>query len=166
MWIDGIINGYRITNLTAVIKLTYTMEIKTTPEKVWYWLGTPERAMVWQTNVSKTEILQETPDMIGTTFRETIEENGSSVEMQGVVTDYRENQSLAMHLSGKYNVVDVEWRIEDKGEYTRLTMYSNIRFRSFIKILSILMRPIFKRNIAEQLQGEFARLKELCERDN
>ena len=121
--------------------------------------------MVWQTNVSKTEILQETPDMIGTTFRETIEENGRGVEMRGVVTDYRENQSLAMHLSGKYNVVDVEWRIEERGERTRLTLNSNIRFKSFIRVLSILMRPAFKKKITTQLQGEFARLKELCERD-
>ena len=122
--------------------------------------------MVWQTNVSKTEILQETPNMIGTTFRETIEENGRGVEMSGIVTDYRENQSLAMHLSGKYNVVDVEWRIEEIGEHTRLTVYSNIRFRSFIKILSILMRPVFKKRITAQLQIEFAKLKELCECDN
>ena len=97
---------------------------------------------------------------------ETIEENRSGVEMQGVVTDYRENQSLAMHLSGKYSVVDVEWRIEEIGEHTRLTVYSNISFRSIIKILSISMRPSFKRKITKQLQEEFARLKELCERDN
>ncbi|MFC1894206.1 SRPBCC family protein [Chloroflexota bacterium] len=148
------------------MKITYAMEIKTTPEKVWYWLGTPERAMVWQTNVSKTEIIKATPNWIGTTFRETIEENGSGTEMEGVVTDYRENQALAMHLSGKYNVVDVEWSIEKKGEHTRLTVYSNIRFRSFIKILSILMRPVFKKKIIGQLQVEFAKLKELCEGDN
>ena len=147
------------------MKITYSMEIKTTPEKVWYWLGTPERAMMWQTNVSKTEILQRTPNWIGTTFRETIEENGSGTEMEGVVTDYKENQGLAMHLSGKYNVVDVKWRIEERGEHTRLTVYSNIRFRSFIKVLSILIRPVFKKKITEQLQVEFAKLKELCERD-
>ena len=147
------------------MKITYAMDIKTTPEKVWYWLGTPERAMVWQTNVSKTEILQGTPNWIGTTFRETIEENGSGTEMEGVVTDYRENQALAIHLSGKYNVVDVEWRIEERGEYTRLTVYSNIRFKSFIKILSILIRPVFKKKIIEQLQVEFVKLKELCEQD-
>ncbi|MFC2050702.1 SRPBCC family protein [Chloroflexota bacterium] len=148
------------------MKLKYAIEIKATPEKVWYWLGTPERAMVWQTNVSKTEILKRTPNWIGTTFRETIEENGSGTEMEGVITDYRENQTLAMHLSGKYNVVDVEWRIEERGEHTRLTVYSNIRFTSLINILSILMRPVFKRKITKQLQGEFAMLKELCERDN
>ncbi|HEY40762.1 MAG TPA: hypothetical protein G4O18_02760 [Dehalococcoidia bacterium] len=145
------------------MRIVQTIDINCTPEQVWYWLGTPERAMVWQTNVSKTEVLQETPNMVGTTFRETIEENGRSVEMYGVVTDYRENQSLAMHLSGKYNVVDVEWHIEEMGECTRLTMQADIRFRSLAGLLSIFMRPVFKKNVIGQLRVEFARLKELCE---
>ena len=148
------------------MKLSYTVDINCTPERVWYWLGNPERAMVWQTNVSKTEIIKETPNMIGTTFRETVEENGSGVEMQGVVTDYRENRSLAMHLSGKYNVVDLAWRIEEMEGYTSVTLNSDIRFKSFVKILNILMRHFFRKKITEQLRGEFARLKELCESDN
>ena len=152
-------------DLVDAMKLSYTIDISSTPEQVWYWLGTPERAMVWQTSVSKTEILQETPDMIGTTFRETIEENGRGVEMHGVVTDYRENQLLAMHLSGKFNVVDVEWRLEGIEDYTRLIVNANVRFKSFVRVLSILMRPVFKKRIIAQLQGELARLKELCERD-
>ena len=147
------------------MKVLYSIDINSTTEQVWYWLGTPERAMVWQTNVSKTEILQETPNMIGTTFRETIEENGRGVEMHGVVTDYRDNQSLAMHLSGKYNVVDVEWRLEEIEEHTRLTVNARVRFKSFIKILSMIMRPVFKKKIVAQLQEELARLKELCERE-
>ena len=40
------------------MKLEYMTEIESAPEKVWYWLGDPERAMVWQTNVSKIEILE------------------------------------------------------------------------------------------------------------
>lgn len=147
------------------MKLTYTIDINTTPAKVFYWLKEPERAMLWQTNVSKIEILHETPDMIGTTGREIIEENGRSVEMHAVVTDYRENQLLAMHLDGKFNVVDVEWRLDEIDEHTRLTMNSNIRFKSFVRVLSILMRPVFKRRIVTQLREEFANLKELCERD-
>ena len=145
------------------MKFTYTMDINCTPEKVWYWLGTPERAKVWQTNVSKTEILEKTPNWIGTTFRETIEEGGKGVEMQGEVTDYRENQSLAMHMSGKYNIVDVKWCIEEMVNYTRLTMNSNIQFKSFLRLLSIFLWPAFKRNIQRQLDREYAQLKELCE---
>lgn len=146
------------------MKYRYEVEIKATPEKVWYWLGTPERAIVWQTNVAKTEILNKTSDWIGTTFRETIEENGSGTEMEGVVTDYRENQAIAMHLSGKYNVVDVEWHIKESvAQHTRLTVCSDIRFKSFLKLLSILIRPVFKKKITEQLQIETTKLKELCE---
>ena len=128
------------------MKFTYTMDINCAPNRVWYWLGTPERAMVWQTNVSKTEILEKTPNWIGTTFRETIEEDGKGVEMQGVVTDYSENQSIAMHMSGKYNNVDVEWRITDMGEFTSLTMNSNIRFRSFMRFFSMMVWPVFRKN--------------------
>ena len=147
------------------MKITYYMDFNCTPERVWYWLGTPERAVMWQTNISKTEILQEKPGWIGTTFRETIEENGRGIEMEGVVTDYSENKVLAMHLRGKYNIVDVQWLIEGRGKHTRLTQNSYIRFRSFLSISSIILRPVFRRNILRQLEEEFLRLKELCEDD-
>jgi len=120
--------------------------------------------MVWQTSVSKTEIVQETPDMIGTTFRETIEENGRSVELHGVVTGYRENQLLAMHISSKYHSVDVEHRLEEIENRTRLTQNATIRFKSFMKVVRILIGPAFKKKIMDQSQKEFAKLKELCER--
>jgi len=147
------------------MKLTYTIDINSTPEIVFSWLGTPERAMMWQTSVSKTEILHETPDMIGTTFREIVEENGRRVEMNGVVTDYRKDQVLAMHLDSKYNNVDVEYRLEEIGGRTRLTMISNIRLRSFLRVFSIILWPAFKKKLLRQLNREYARLKELCERD-
>ena len=68
-----------------------------------------------------------------------------------------------MHLDGKYNIVDAEWYLEDRGKVTRLTAYFDIRFKSVVKILSIINRPVFKKKMMDQLQVEFARLKELCE---
>ena len=147
------------------MKLTYTIDINSTPENVFSWLGTPERAMKWQSNISRTEILHETPNLIGTTFREIVEENGRCVEMRGVVTDYRENQALAMHLGGKYNNIDVEYRLEEIEGRTRLTMISHIRFKSFLKILSIILWPALKKKLLGQLDREYATLKRLCERD-
>jgi hypothetical protein len=120
--------------------------------------------MVWQTGVSKTEIVKETPDGIGTTFRETVEENGRGVEMQGVVTGYRENQLLAMHMDSKYHSVDVEHRLEQIENRTRLTRNATIRFKSFMKVVSILIGPAFKKKVMDQSRREFAELKELCER--
>lgn len=120
--------------------------------------------MAWMSSVSKTELLHETTDMVGTTFREIVEESGRWTELHGVVTDYRPNQLIAFHLSGKFNVVDVEYRLEEIENRTRLTQNANIRFKSFMKVLSILIGPMFKKKIMDQLQKEFAKLKELCER--
>jgi hypothetical protein len=147
------------------MKLTYTIDINSRPDKVFYWLGTPEKAMTWMTNVSNTELVKETPDMIGTTFRETIEENGRSTEMNGMVTQYRENRLLAFHLSGKYNTVDIEYQLKETDHTTRITVVSDIRFRSFLKPLSIVLWPVFKKKTLDQLQQEFIRLKEICEQE-
>lgn len=121
--------------------------------------------MVWMSSVSKTELLDKTPDMVGTTFREVVEEDGRGTELHGVVTDYRPNQLISFHLSGEFNVVDVEYRLEEIENRTRLTQNANIRFKSFMRVLSLLMGPMFKKKIMDQLQKEFAKLKELCERD-
>jgi len=59
--------------------------------------------MVWMSSVSKTELLHKTPDMIGTTFREIVEEDGRGTELQGVVTEYKPNQLISFHLSGQLN---------------------------------------------------------------
>ena len=57
--------------------------------------------------------------------------------MEGVVTDHKENESLVMHMNGKYNMVDVEWNLEKVEIYARLTVEANIQFKSFLRIMSI-----------------------------
>lgn len=146
------------------MKLVYSIQIQSSPTTVFSWLKTPERAMVWQESVSRTEILHETPEIKGTTFRETIEGNGRSTDMHGIVTDYIENQVLAMHLDGEYNTVDVEWRLEANTDRTHLKVSADIRFKSFVRVLNMILRPVFKRKALEQINRECTRLKQLCER--
>lgn len=147
------------------MKILHTVDIHNPPEKVFQWLNNPERAMTWMTSVAKTEILHETPDMVGTTFREIVAENGQGTELHGVVTDYRPNQLIAFHLSGKFNVVDVAYYLEEIADGTRLTQRADIRFKAFLKLLSILIGSMLKKNLMAQSQKEFARLKELCEQN-
>lgn len=78
--------------------------------------------------------------------------------------DYRPNQRIAFHLNGLYNVVDVEYRLETIEGGTRLTQTADVRFKSFLWLMSIVMGPIFKKKLLEQVRREFANLKELCER--
>ena len=89
------------------MKISNTIEIESTPEKVFYWLEDPSRAMKWMTSVTRTEIIKDTPNKVGTTFREYIEENGRGTEMHGVVTDFVPNKQLGFHLEGDFNFVEV-----------------------------------------------------------
>lgn len=75
------------------MKLYCTIDINVTPEKVWYWLGDPEKM---------------------------------------------EN-------------------------HTHLTVIADVRFKSFMRLLSLLFWPAFKKQVLRQFKQELERLKELCE---
>jgi carbon monoxide dehydrogenase subunit G len=145
------------------MKFSFEIEIDCSPEEVFYWLKDPEKAKNWMTSVSETEMLSGTPNTVGATFREVIEDANGKTEMRGMVTGYKENELISFHLSGQYNTVNVEFRLEKIGERTRVTQNAEVRFRSFMRILSIFLGPAFKRDITTQSQKEFAQLKLLCE---
>ena len=121
--------------------------------------------MEWQTDVSETEIIQEVPGMVGTRFREAVGQKGRTVEMYGVITEYRTNQLLSMHLQSKYHSVDVEWQLHQMEAAARLTVTSNIRFKSFMRVIVVFIRPLIAGRILAELQEELRRLQRLCERD-
>jgi uncharacterized protein YndB with AHSA1/START domain len=146
------------------MRITNTVDIRSSTSEVFYWLGDPDRAKQWMTSVSGTEIIDKVPGWIGTTFRETVEEDGRGTELQGVVTAYVANQRMAFHLEGAFNTVDVNWTLEDRGQVTRVSQVAEVRFKGVMRVLSILFAPGFKRKIAAQGQQEFAELKRLCER--
>jgi uncharacterized protein YndB with AHSA1/START domain len=146
------------------MKISFSIDIDRRPEDVFPWINNPEKAMIWMTSVSKTEVTHKTADMVGTTFRETVEENGRGTELTGVITNYRPNELIAFHLDGQYNVVDVEYRLVKVGNRTRLAQKAEIRFKSFLKVMGFIYRPVFRKKTMDQLKREFATLKELCER--
>ena len=145
------------------MKITHAIEILNSPEKVFYWLENPDCAMQWMENVTKSEIINQTPDMVGTTFREYVEEGGQGTELQGVITDFNPNKRLAFHLEGDFNSVDVSFVLEEKGENTQLTQRAEVRFKGKLKVIGVLLHPFLKWKLKKQIQGEFSDLKKLCE---
>jgi len=146
------------------MKITASVDIACPVDTVWDWIGTPEKAVKWQLDVSKTEMLDEMPDMVGSTFRETVADEGGSTEMRGTITGWEQNRLVSMHLEGDYNVVEIKWSLDDLGGRTRVTADSDIRFKGMLGVASAMMRPVFKKKIRNQLNEEFARLKKLCEK--
>ena len=148
------------------MKISTFVDIQSTPELVFGWLARPERATQWMSSVSRTEILQETPGMVGTSFREVVEDEGGSMEMHGTVTSFEPPRSISFHLSSKVNVLDVSYRVEPTTNGVRVIEDSDIRWKFPVNIMSIFLGEKMKQGILAQLQAEFSRLKELCEAES
>jgi hypothetical protein len=65
-------------------------------------------------NVSRTEILNETSDIVSTNFREAVEENGRGIEMRSTITSYALTKAISFHLDGNIHTLEVEYTIEKK----------------------------------------------------
>jgi uncharacterized protein YndB with AHSA1/START domain len=145
------------------MKISFSIDINSPPAMVFGWVENPEKAVKWMTSVAKTEILHETPEKIGTTFREVVAEGGSGVELQGTITDYKPNKSISFHLESRVNVVDVMYSVEELPNGTRLSQNANVRWKFPVNVISIFMGSKIKQNISTQSQKEFEKLKEFCE---
>ena len=142
------------------MKLVYNIEIKAAPEKVFYWIERPEQAKQWVMNVSRTEYIKETPDRIGTTFREYVEEGGQGIEMTGVVTEFQPNRLFAVHLESESHTADVSFVLKAEGGKTLLTQNVELHFKNE---LDDTVLETIKKDINNQTMSEFAQLKRLCE---
>lgn len=147
------------------MKLSFSIDINSPPAKVFGWVENPEKALQWMTSVSGGEILHETPEKVGTTFREFVEEDGQGLEMQGVITGYEPGRSISFHLESRVNSVDVKYIVEPIQNGTRLSQTANVRWKFPVNIISLFMGSMMRQNISVQSQKEFKKLKELCEND-
>jgi len=145
------------------MKISSAIDINSTPQEVFGWLEDPEKAKQWMTSVTETEILHETPDRVGTSFRETVEDEGGSLEMQGFISGFEADKSIAFHLESRVNTVDVEYWVGKIGTGVCLEYHADIRWKFPMNIISIFMGHKIRQNILEQLAVELNKLKELCE---
>ena len=60
------------------MRMKVAIDILRRPEEVFPWIADPDKAMRWQENVTGGQVLEETPEKIGTTFSEEMEEGGKS----------------------------------------------------------------------------------------
>ena len=139
------------------------IEINATPEQIFYWLEEPERAKEWVTSVTRSEYIKKTPNKVGTTFCEYVEEDGQGIEMQGVITEFEPNKGYAVHLESESHSADVRFVLIEKSSSTQLTQSVELHFKNE---LSDDVLESIKKSITTQAQREFARLKELCEKSD
>ncbi|MFC1922083.1 hypothetical protein ACFLY4_02240 [Chloroflexota bacterium] len=145
------------------MRITHANEILKPPEFVFPWIAEPEKAMQWQKNVKGGEVIINRPEVIGTTFKEEIEEGGNSLEMYGVITKYIRNQIIEFHLESKIHKVDVSYSVEELNKTTKIIVDARIKWKFPINLLSLFISNKMKKDIAEQMESEILELKRICE---
>jgi hypothetical protein len=145
------------------MRVTYENVISKPPEIVFPWIAEPEKAMKWQKNVKGGEVIVSKPGMVGTTFRETIEENGRRLEMHGTITEYAENRVIGFHLQSRMHNVDVTYSVSDMNRQTRIGIVANIRWKFPMNIVSLFAGRNMAQNLTGQLESEVLELKRICE---
>ena len=148
------------------MRFTHSVEIGATPEAVFPWIDDPERGKRWASSVMGGETIHRTPERVGTTFREVVGKGGHTLEMHGVITEYVLNERFAVHLESSRHTADVRFRLTRLRNSTRLEREVNLQLKGLTKFVSLFLRPLLRKSISNETQGEFARLKRLCEAQN
>ena len=119
-----------------MVKISAAIDITCRPEEVFTWIDDPGKAMLWQKGVKGGEIIKETPGKIGTTFKETMEEDDKSMEMEGKITNYISDELISFQLESKIHRVQVNYSI--KGETVRsiVKIDSMIHWKFSMNIIS------------------------------
>lgn len=146
-----------------MMRITCASEILKPPEFVFPWIAEPEKAMQWQKNVKEGEIIINRSEVVGTTFKEVIEEDGNRLEMQGVITKFIENQAIEFHLESKIHQLDVGYFLEGLNQATKITVDARINWKFPMNLLSLFIGKKMKKSIAEQMEAEILKLKRICE---
>ena len=147
------------------MKIIASIEISSRPNEIFAWIDNPDKAMHWQKGVKTGEIIKETSEKIGTTFREELEENGQSIIMYGKITDYILNKLISFQLESKIHRVYVIYSVVINTNKSKVSVDSTIRWKFPMNIISLIIGHKIKSNILRQTKSELSDLKKLCEKE-
>ena len=145
------------------MRILFAVDIMCGPDIIFPWIAEPEKAMLWQRDVKKGEIIEETPEKIGITFREEMGESGNSIEMFGEITGYVQNELITFHLESKIHTLDVSYSIVGSNYKSTVTVESIIYWKFPMNLLGMIIGGKMKKGILKQTELEFSELKRLCE---
>ncbi len=131
---------------------------------VFLWLDDDERLRRWVPNIVEDETLVETPEKVGSTFRQTFLERGRKMELLGEITAYSENERMRVYMSGDMFNLDVDYALKAlSAEQTQLRQTTAITLNGAFKLLTPLMLFLSKLGGSDAQAKAHAKLKQLVE---
>jgi len=146
------------------MKGEYSIDIERPRTEVFAFLDDQENLPKIVPNLVDHGVINETPEKVGTTFWHEYEEKGRKMKMTGVVTEHRAPERMAVKLDGAFFGLEVAYTLEELGPTsTRLTQYSNARFKHIFKLMGLLFGKKMQAE-GEKVQADnFARMKSMIE---
>ncbi len=133
-------------------------------EIVFPWLEDNDRIKQWVPNLIEDEALVETPEKVGSKFRQVFLEQGKRMEMTGEITAYTENERMRVDMAGEMFDLDVDYTLVAlSSTQTEVTQDSVIKFKGFMKIFAPIMALMAKFSSNNAQDQAHQKLKELAE---
>lgn len=145
------------------MRIAYENTISQPPEVVFPWIADPQKAMQWQKQVKGGEIIVNKPEAIGTTFKETIQEDGGSLEMSGTITKYIPNRTVGFHLESRIHKFDVSYTLEEINRKTKFRIEAIVTWKFPMNIVCLFVGKRIQEGLVRQLESETLDLKKICE---
>lgn len=146
------------------MKTSKTTRIDAPAAIVFLWLEDNERLKQWIPNLVEDEALVETPEKVGSRFRQVFLENGREMEMIGEITAYVENERMRVDMTGDMFSLDADYILKAVSEnQTDLTQDTEIRFKGFLKLLAPIMFIMSKLSSKDPQAEAHAKLKAFAE---
>jgi len=126
---------------------------------------TVDHVAEWSEVVVEDEIIEETADVVGTTFRSVTETNGNRMEFRGMITTFDPPYQHGSHLTGKLFDILVDYQFESiSPERTRVTQSSTVNGKGLMKFVFFFLNKFPGDPGQAAAQKELNHLKEFCER--
>ena len=142
------------------MKVSVSLDLESSREKVWEMFDSFENAKLWQPTLVKTEHVSGKPGQVGAVSKLTYDEDGREEILEETIT----LRDQPREFSGIYEGDSVTNRIHnlfvDLGnDRTRWTLESEFEFRGIYKLASIFMGGAIRKRTEQDMQ----RFKELVE---
>ena len=105
-------------------------------------------------------MLHAEPGMVGTEFREVLQDNRGRVEMHGRITEFHPGTSMAVLLEGQGMTVTARYEVSPHPAGTLLHVEQSLALPGRV---ARLLEPLIRRRVATRARADLQRLKQLCE---
>ncbi|GAG98844.1 unnamed protein product [marine sediment metagenome] len=150
------------------LELSHSIEIKTTPEKIWNFLKNPENYTIWHPQDHIKVIWTEgKPFEVGSKFYSEQRVFGKVQKYNAKIQEIIPNRKIVFTFKFPVSLIspEIEWRIEPKGSNTVFTAISYLR-------AGYLLKKVFKKGMNKLIEEhnrhvgeEGENLKKLLEGD-